>query len=471
MNERMPIDYESIIQLGAKLNRPTETLMALQPGNDPFNAGRPARRRLAEWFAELWERFGFGPGTHLRRVHYRLVSQANQILWPDGEPYENTDDCWTKMGRASRDARYLGLVPIEDFVDRRNDDVIEHLMVTEFGASLSVTDPERLSRLRFSVDLHTWLPNPPDFQFSRPIVDQRYHVELWAEKTTMNDVLVSLARRYDLNVVTASGEISVTHCYALVQRAKQIGRPVRILYISDFDPAGRSIPVACARKIEFFVHRDHLDLDVQVRPIALSHEQCVQYRLPRTPLKKTERRAAKFEARYGEGATELDALEALRPGELRRILEREVLRYHDTGLDARVAEAESFRAELAATRQEILDRHADERRKIKGDYDDLVRRANPALKKITDRYSKPLRKIADRFNDLQHTLAAELKKEAPNPDAVDWPEPADGDEDADPLFDSGREYVEQIDRFKRHQDKPTVRKARNGTAGGNGSAP
>src|SRR5206468_12551282 len=102
---------------------------------------------------------------------------------------------------------------------------------------------------------------------------------------------------------TASGEISATHCYRLIKRSKASGRSVRILYISDFDPAGLSIPVACARKIEFFVRRDGLDLDIQVRPVALGHQQCIDYRLPRTPLKKTEQRAARFEARYGEGAT------------------------------------------------------------------------------------------------------------------------------------------------------------------------
>lgn len=34
----------------------------------------------------------------------------------------------------------------------------------------------------------------------------------------------------------------------------------------------------------------------------------------------------------------------------------------------------------------------------------------------------------------------------------------DGDEDPDPLFDSTRSYLEQVDRFKRHQATPTARK-------------
>jgi hypothetical protein len=43
-------------------------------------------------------------------------------------------------------------------------------------------------------------------------------------------------------------------------------------------------------------------------------------------------------------------------------------------------------------------------------------------------------------------------------DDVEWPEPKAGDEDPDPLYDSKRTYVEQIDRYKQHQGKLTTRK-------------
>jgi hypothetical protein len=49
--------------------------------------------------------------------------------------------------------------------------------------------------------------------------------------------------------------------------------------------------------------------------------------LPRIPIKETEKRSEAFEQRHGEGATELDALEALHPGVLARILEQEIGRY------------------------------------------------------------------------------------------------------------------------------------------------
>ena len=71
------------------------------------------------------------------------------------------------------------------------------------------------------------------------------------------------------------------------------------MYISDFDPAGRSMPVAAARKIEHFVQRQADDdlLHITLQPIALTPEQCAEFELPRTPIKDTERRGARFESR------------------------------------------------------------------------------------------------------------------------------------------------------------------------------
>jgi hypothetical protein len=452
--------YDWLTELGRKLGRPTSTLLALAPANDPFFADRPGRRQGAEWFAKLWRRYGFGPGTHLRRIHYLLISQAKPIKADDGRFYQNTQICWERLLRASRDARYLDLVPIEHFDDHRNDSAIEYLIADRQQATLTIGEVQLL-RPAPPLWLNSQLPGIPPYEFSPAVVDQRYHVELWAEKTTANDILIDLAQQFDLNVVTASGEISATHCHRLIERAKASVRPVRILYISDFDPAGLSIPVACARKIEFFVRRDDLDLDIQVRPVALNHQQCVHYRLPRTPLKKTEQRAATFEARYGEGATELDALEALHPGELQRILTREIDRYYDPDLQHHLAEnAAAARDELDRIRQQVLDRHTGKLAAIKKNHRDLIGRCNAELQAITKRYSMPFRKIAGRFNRLQQQIADELRDEAPDPETMDWAEPDVGDEDDDPLFDSRRGYIEQVDRFKQHQGKLTTRKTR-----------
>jgi hypothetical protein len=92
-------------------------LLALAPANDPFALHRPARRRDAEWFAELFVRFEFGDGVHIRRIHYRIVSDATGgIIRPDGLPYVNDEPSWSLLVNASRDARYLNLVPAHWFL-------------------------------------------------------------------------------------------------------------------------------------------------------------------------------------------------------------------------------------------------------------------------------------------------------------------------------------------------------------------
>jgi hypothetical protein len=58
--------------------------------------------------------------VHLRRVHYVLVSQDPPVLLPHGTPYLNTEACWKVLVQASKPARYLSLVPLDAFVDRRN---------------------------------------------------------------------------------------------------------------------------------------------------------------------------------------------------------------------------------------------------------------------------------------------------------------------------------------------------------------
>src|SRR5436305_4076971 len=115
MTTRTQFDYDGIRTLSDKLSRPMSTLIALSGNNDPFYI-TSARQEQAMWFAELWERLNAGAGMHLRKFHYRIISQKAPIIKLDGTPYENTMNDWQGLSHASRDARYLGLVPAEHFV-------------------------------------------------------------------------------------------------------------------------------------------------------------------------------------------------------------------------------------------------------------------------------------------------------------------------------------------------------------------
>ena len=406
-------DHAGLKALSKELGRPIFTLEVTQ--RDPFTAGRPARRAAAEWFAELWQRFDIQPGAHLRRIHYRLVSQEPGIvLMPDGSPYLNLDrPCFDLLCTASLDARYLELVPADDLVDRRNDEPAIYLPNDASDAEVTITGGLLENELNgFEI---------PALDLTPPTILQRYHIEIWCEKTTMNDVLLPLCQRYGINLITGSGELSLTACVNVVKRAAASGCPVRILYLSDFDPAGASMPVAVARKIEHVLHTGGRDLDIQVRPIVLTLDQCERYRLPRTPIKETEKRAANFEARFGEGATELDALEALYPGELEQVLTKEIDRYYDEDLEGRIEDtAAEVQAALDEINAMVCKRHAKAIKALEAEHKIVLaaiaafeKKARPVLRKIEK----------------------DLEAEAPDVDAFDWPEPDEGDEDDDPLFE------------------------------------
>lgn len=343
-------------EVGEKIERLAKRLggldraVAMSSASDPFLAGMStSRTRAAEWCAGLWQEHGFSVGVHLRRIHYVLVSVGAEMV--DGKPYENTQKCQDKLGTALRDARYLGLVDADAVTDQRNPEIFNRLVKPK-EASLRGYEGGHFDQLV------SGCPSGPGLKLDAPVIVQRYHVEIWTEKSTQNEILEPLARRYALNLFSGAGEVSLTRCTELIARASQ--RPIRILYISDFDPAGLSIPLTAARKFEFEIRRQGLDIDLQVNRIALTKEQCERFDLPRTPIKEGEKRKDDFEATHGRGATELDALEALHEGAMSEIVETEIKRYFDEGLEGKVRTAVSqYRSSLTRLNEEVEFKYLD----------------------------------------------------------------------------------------------------------------
>jgi len=132
--------------------------------------------------------------------------------------------------------------------------------------------------------------------------------------------------------VTSAGFQSITSAVKVLQRACQLvhlGKPARIFYISDFDRAGDGMPVAVARQIEFWLQDDAPSADIKLTPLALTRNQVITDQLPRIPIKESDVRNAGFEERYGAGAVELDALEALYPGTLADLVREAIESYRD----------------------------------------------------------------------------------------------------------------------------------------------
>ena len=342
--------YAELKALTVRGERSIRDVLALSPNHDPWAVGLPARQRNAEWFAELWAEHGT-QGDHLRRVHYRLVSQVTPPLMPDGTTtYANTEGCWNILIEASKGARYLGLVDPREFVDRRNPE--PHLYVAPREAParpyywLSSPDwslPSIDAELSGQVDLS--LPRPYVSGYDYVVSDQPFHLEVWCEKSTVDDVLLPICEQLGANYVTGLGYLSITATMALMQRVLTRDKPARIFYISDFDPAGDGMPVSIARQLQWLAQDYAPDAEFKLTPIALSAEQTRAYSLPRTPIKESDLRKGAFETRHGEGATELDALEALYPGELARLVTAALNPYVDRSLPRQLSQRQRLDAQ------------------------------------------------------------------------------------------------------------------------------
>jgi hypothetical protein len=115
----------------------------------------------------------------------------------------------------------------------------------------------------------------------------------------MNDVLEPVCQRLGINLVPGAGFQSITRALNLLQRVRRTGKPARVFYTSDFDPAGDGMPTATARQLEFWHGRCAPGADVKLTPLALSRDQVELYQLPRVPLKDTDLLKASFEQAYG----------------------------------------------------------------------------------------------------------------------------------------------------------------------------
>jgi len=431
------INYSWIKQAAKQNGVSVNDLIVLAPQNDPFYTGTKGDVELGTWFAHVWQRMG-DSRAHVRRVHYWLVAQGN-ATFPSSKPYENTIECWDALNMASKAARYLGLVDPGAFNDRRTPEVMIYAKDERVG------EPEVKvfgTIYRSQVQLPDF-PSVPGYSIDNYQGVQPYHLEVWCEKSTMNDVLAPLCKAYGANLQTGAGEMSITATLALVRRLQQANKPARILYVSDFDPAGQSMPVAVSRKVEYFVRTLGLDLDIRIFPVVLTLEQVQYYELPRTPIKESERRREGFEQRHGQGAVELDALEALYPGTLQEILAREMGVYYDTTLEERVNEQWQVLDDvLEAQRRAVLDAYGYDLGALRREYE-----------AIRSDFEGRMSGYTERLRVLWQAIKNDLSQAIPDLSAFPLPEPDLSDELGEGLYDSARDYLTQIEAYKQFQGR------------------
>lgn len=178
---------------------------------------------------------------------------------------------------------------------------------------------------------------------------------------------------------------------------------------------------------------------------ALLLEQVERLGLPSTPLKLTEKRADRWRERWGHEQTEIDALAALNPAELRRLARAAVEPFHDPTLAQRNhALAERWRPAA----QGRLDSHPDAipaKRRI----DDAHKELEEATASFNEATASFIKKVEDAVNSLPKIIRE--RSFSPRKPYLN------GSVAPDPLFTTSDDYLEATQKLlsaKRQYDEP-----------------
>lgn len=283
-------------------------------------------------------------------------------------------------------------------------------------------------------------------------------VEIWSEKSGDDATLGPIASYFGANYCPGIGFQSITNIRRMFRRVRNAGRPARILYVSDFDPAGTGMPVGVGRQTQFaFWQLEQLGEEeapnVKLEPVVLTYDQVVEWELPRKPIKEADVRKTGWEERFGEGAVEVDALEARYPGRLGRLVRERVESLQDTTLRQRVEDA----AELADqwvgdTVRQVVERHRAAAQETVSEFNEIAARYQGRLEALSAEFEGEVEHLRERFDEQREVFEAEVEsleiELPPMAEAVEPTSEADGW-----MYDSDRDFIDQTEEFRRRQKR------------------
>jgi predicted component of type VI protein secretion system len=420
---RGPDEHKALAeQLGLSSYLP---LLVQSRNTDPYFQGSPAHQRDAEWFAEQWRRFGRSGHLrrlHYRLLGTGTSTAAGELYVNCKKHWEDLE----KGSRKARILGLVNPEELDDqrneqvrlYAPSRSEDPepswswrpeplspwalpgeAPPSRLPEWDAPSSVWGPTSpiVDGWLELPDVPSWdlpgvptweLPDTPELELpavqpwgirwsglealTRPAVDiagydyepadQPVLLEVWAEKSSVADVLEGVCQRLGINLLVGMGYESHTRIIETARRGERYPTTrLHVLYVSDRDRAGDQMPLAVGRTIDFYRRQLAVDVHLTIQRVALTPEQIRTYELPEDPTQG--------------GRVELEALEARHPGVLGDLVQHAVQRWRDPRIRSRLAEtAGQARSVIEEQWEGETEELNDERAELEGEIREIIGR-------------------------------------------------------------------------------------------------
>ena len=183
---------------------------------------------------------------------------------------------------------------------------------------------------------------------------QDVYVEVSTEKDALASIIDDEIYGYCTRLNIVRGQVSATFIEQMAQRfdaAVMRGQTPVLLHFGDLDPSGIAIPKAIRKNL-----LERHSVDVDVRHVALTHEQVKHFELLTSPdaVKTEDPNYKKWIKAFGQEQVAVE-LDALHPKQLRQLL-REALHntYNIDSFDPEIQKEKEERKIVNEVKQDIL---------------------------------------------------------------------------------------------------------------------
>lgn len=229
----------------------------------------------------------------VRRLHYLLLNAPPVLNESKGVVYENTPQSYKRLSNAITSARILDYIPFWCITDHTR--VLNPNRGYD-GIDTFIEDERKRLMAGYTRDLLQTQPN--------------YTVVI-CEKETLSNMLNPVCRKYGIPVVYTKGGSSLDIRYRLVKDWERCGlKPMTILFLSDFDPAGYRIQNTFIGSLKSDFAQYVGPTPIKAYRVGITTDQIKRYKLHSDmSAKQTDNNYADFVRNTGiTKAYELDAL-------------------------------------------------------------------------------------------------------------------------------------------------------------------